>query len=604
LYIATTFDFGQTWNITNVSGDDPIQRGGICGDGTCRNLLDFIDIQIDKQGRVLVAGEDGCIGGCVNGGPNSFTAKAFITRQSGGKRMFQVNDLQTAEPAIPGAPQVSALINATNTAIELSWPEPDNGGSPITSYKVFRASSPLGPFSDAALIGTVTQPRFIDSNFPMGNNYYVVTAVNAIGESPYCKEVQAVQGGASACDLPGIIVSNDLTQAGTDNDGGQNTPVDPRVNAKLLYVAEPFVSAGVEQLHFTLQVGASALGTAPPNSQWFIIWNRQTPEPDHDRAYVAMKTDAAGTPSFEYGKFGVVLPLPPAPPNPNANTPMRLGAADAGSSYNPLTGVIRIVLSNSKLRAFDGGAAAYGPGDDLSATNVRTYFNRPDPGQRSQNNASDITPDAGYVLQGNAACAPDGIGIIDAFIRKTHGTAGVYDIRIGPLAPDVTPEIEPRRGDGPNGDRHHVVMVFPTPVTFSGATVTPGTGGTATDVTTTPAGGASNEVTVSFTASNAQTVTVNLLNASAGGTPNAEPVSVRVSLLLGDTTRSGAVNTSDIGRAKTLSGSVIERETFRTDVSVNGVINSTDIGLIKQQSGAFLPPPAPAAKGETTKAAE
>ncbi|HEX8618185.1 MAG TPA: fibronectin type III domain-containing protein, partial [Thermoanaerobaculia bacterium] len=226
-YIATTFDFGQTWNIQNVSGNDPIQRGGICGDGTCRNLLDFIDIQIDKQGRVLVAGEDGCIGGCVNGGPNSFTAKAFITRQSGGKRMFQVNDLATTEPAVPGAPQVSAFI--TGNTRTLSWPEPDNGGSPIVAYKVFRASSALGPFNDTALIATVTQPGYVDSNFPTGNNYYVVTAVNAIGESPYCKEVQAVAGAASPCDLPGVLVSNDLLPGGGDNDSGANTPIDPRV---------------------------------------------------------------------------------------------------------------------------------------------------------------------------------------------------------------------------------------------------------------------------------------------------------------------------------------------------------------------------------------
>ena len=27
--------------------------------GTCRNLLDFFDITIDKEGRLLVAGEDG-----------------------------------------------------------------------------------------------------------------------------------------------------------------------------------------------------------------------------------------------------------------------------------------------------------------------------------------------------------------------------------------------------------------------------------------------------------------------------------------------------------------------------------------------------------------
>ena len=41
LYIATTTDGGVTWTTINASPGDPIQRGGICGDGTCRNLLDF-----------------------------------------------------------------------------------------------------------------------------------------------------------------------------------------------------------------------------------------------------------------------------------------------------------------------------------------------------------------------------------------------------------------------------------------------------------------------------------------------------------------------------------------------------------------------------------
>ncbi|CAN5706339.1 hypothetical protein BH20VER1_BH20VER1_20630 [soil metagenome] len=604
LYIATTFDFGVTWQVQNVSGDDPIQRGGICGSGTCRNLLDFFDAQIDKQGRILVAGEDGCIGGCVNGGPNSFTAKAFITRQSGGKRMFSIYDAQTAEPTLPGAPQVSAVIDPGNTAITLSWPEPDNGGSTITGYKIYRSSNQSGPFTDTTLIATVSQPGYIDRNFPAGNNFYVVTAINQIGESPYCKEIQAVAGSASPCDLPGIVVSNDLLPSGADNDSGVNTPVDPRVNAKVLYVAEPFIAAGTEQLFFTLQVAPSNAGSAPPNSQWFIVWQRQGTHPsdpqdaEFDRLYVAMRTNAAGTPSFEYGKFGIPINTsPPPPPSLLANTPVKYGDADSGS-YNPLTGQIRIVLSNSKLRAIDGGAAKYQPGTDLAATNVRTYFNRIDPGQRSQNNASDITPDGTYTLSGNAACAPALVNVLDIFSRKTHGSAGIYDLRVGPLLPGGTPIVEPRSGDGANSTRHHVVMVFPTPVTYSGASVTPGTGGSTSAVSTSPAAGPSSEVIVSFDASDQQTVTINLLNVSAGGTPNT--VSVPMSILLGDVNGGGQVNATDISQAKVISGNPIERDTFRIDVNVNGVINSSDISLIKSASGNVLPPAAPADKSAQT----
>jgi hypothetical protein len=76
-----------------------------------------------------------------------------------------------------------------------------------------------------------------------------------------------------------------------------------------------------------------------------------------------------------------------------------------------------------------------------------------------------------------------------------------------------------------------------------------------------------------------------------------------VSLLLGDVNVNGAVNSTDVSRAKAISGSRIERDTFKNDVSVNGIINSTDIGLIKPQSGTGLPANAPA-KAAATSARE
>ena len=55
--------------------------------------------------------------------------------------------------------------------------------------------------------------------------------------------------------------------------------------------------------------------------------------------------------------------------------------------------------------------------------------------------------------------------------RKTHGTAGTFDINL-PLAGNAG--IECRSG-GANSD-HQVVFTFPTAVTLSGASVTPETG--------------------------------------------------------------------------------------------------------------------------------
>lgn len=390
LYIATTFDGGATWALQNLTPNDPIQRGGICGSGTCRNLLDFFDATIDKEGRIVIAGEDGCIGSCVNGGPNSFTAKAFISRQAGGKRMFAAFD--PVEPSVPGAPLVSGSLSPDGKTVNVEWPVPDHSGAPITGYNVYRAPAAAGPYT---LLASVPVNNYTDAA-PQADNYYRVTALNAQGESAYCQEFRpAVVEVPDPCTLPGVLAINDLNPDGSDKDAAGNAPPDPRVNVRQLFVAEPFVSEGVENLVFTLQVGPSTAGSAPPSSQWFIIWNRKAPAEDgSDRNFVAMRSDASGAVSFEYGNFGPALD--PTNPPPNANTPTRVGDADSGS-YNPATGEIKITIAKSKVENIAAG-------NDLSGLNVRTYFARPDPGQRSQNNASDITDDATYTVRGNAFC--------------------------------------------------------------------------------------------------------------------------------------------------------------------------------------------------------
>jgi hypothetical protein len=588
LYVATTFDGGTTWTVQNVTPNDPVQRGPICGDSTCRNLLDFFDATIDKRGRVLVGWEDGCIGGCVNGLPNSFTAKATISRQSGGKRMFAAYD--PIEPTLAGAPKVSGYLNAAHTAIELSWPVPDNGGSFITAYKIYRRVAPAPIFT---LIATTNVPSYRDSagfDVDVTKDFYHVTAVNSSGaggsatEGPYCGDfVPSAVPPPTPCVLPGLKPIDDINADGSDHDSGQNTPVDGSVNVKQLFVAEPFVN-GAEKLYFTLQVAPSTLGSAPPNSQWFIIWNRQgTPgsadpgDPDdakYDRAYIAMRTDANGAPSFEYGKFGIPINTsPPPPPDPLSNTPKKVGDADSGSSYNPLTGEIRIIVSNSKFRAFEGGATKYNAGSGLAGLNVRTYFNRPDPGQRSQNNASDITDDSSYILVGNAFCAP-AAQLVDAVSRKVHGAAGPFDIHLVP--PGIDDAVECRTGLVPG--EHKIILTFAAPVTFSSVSTSAGSAAASTN---------GNIVTVDLTGiPNPSTVTVTLVGASAGGPAADVPVVMRA--LLGDVSANRAVNSSDVSEVQAESGHTIIFDNFRDDITTNGEINSSDVSTAQAQSGTGL----------------
>jgi hypothetical protein len=95
VYVATTYDAGAHWTTVDATPKELAQRGCIWMAGAeneCRNLLDFMGMTVDKQGRVLVGWADGCSGVCEHGGANTFTATATISRQSGGRGLFAAYD--------------------------------------------------------------------------------------------------------------------------------------------------------------------------------------------------------------------------------------------------------------------------------------------------------------------------------------------------------------------------------------------------------------------------------------------------------------------------------------------------------------------------------
>ena len=111
LYVAHTYDGGATWTTVDATPNDPMQRGCIWlggGANVCRNMLDFMGIDVDKRGRVLVGYNDGCAGGeCSQATPeavgNSYTALAAIARQTAGKSLFAADDaLFPDAPTVPG----------------------------------------------------------------------------------------------------------------------------------------------------------------------------------------------------------------------------------------------------------------------------------------------------------------------------------------------------------------------------------------------------------------------------------------------------------------------------------------------------------------------
>ncbi len=91
---------------------------------------------------------------------------------------------------IATAPEAPVLSATAGTAlVSLSWTVPADGGSPITGYNVYRGSAAL---TESLLASGLTGTTYDDATAVTGSTYfYVVTAVNAVGESVWSNEVSA-----------------------------------------------------------------------------------------------------------------------------------------------------------------------------------------------------------------------------------------------------------------------------------------------------------------------------------------------------------------------------------------------------------------------------
>jgi hypothetical protein len=86
----------------------------------------------------------------------------------------------TSEATVPGAPILNAAI-AKGKGVQLSWTAPASGGSPITAYRVYRATGSAAP-TLLVQVGPSTT-SYKDTATARRTTYtYTVSAVNAVGE--------------------------------------------------------------------------------------------------------------------------------------------------------------------------------------------------------------------------------------------------------------------------------------------------------------------------------------------------------------------------------------------------------------------------------------
>ena len=167
--------------------------------------------------------------------------------------------------------------------------------------------------------------------------------------------------------------------------------------------------------------------------------------------------------------------------------------------------------------------------------------------------------------------------------RKTHGSAGTFEVDL-PLT--GTPGIECRSG-GASGD-YTLVLRFANPFgNVASANVTSGAGFVSSSAID---GTDSRNYVVNLTGvTNAQVITVSLTDVTDSDGNSSDTVSSSMAVLIGDTTASRSVNSSDISQTKSESGQLVTAANFRQDVTVSGSINSSDISLVKSKSGTALP---------------
>ena len=324
LYISTTYDGGNNWITIDATPTDPVQTGTICLQGTTclggRNLADFNDFAIDAEGRGLVGYADGCVN-CAN----TFQAQSSanhgtVTRQSGGRRLFHFFD--PAEPTAPAAPQLVSAVSQPTGGVLVTWLEPDNGGSAIIGYNVYRGPTSGGesptPLPPVQVGGTTTvtgasTTKYLDTTLPPGttNAFYYITAVNMINnvpvESTHCREVSLVPstvGGGNTCSYPYVNV-DPPGSAGTapDATGGEQT-------IQYVDIGEPFTTCSDNSLTFIMKVKTldpTGTGNAvlPPNTEYQIIFSVKDTNGNPQNVYVAMDTDCPNPPAlptFTYGR--------------------------------------------------------------------------------------------------------------------------------------------------------------------------------------------------------------------------------------------------------------------------------------------------------------
>lgn len=181
-----------------------------------------------------------------------------------------------------------------------------------------------------------------------------------------------------------------------------------------------------------------------------------------------------------------------------------------------------------------------------------------------------------HALPAGAQTAPSLLG---AVARKTHGSAGTFDLPLNASA--ASPTTEPRLGPA-----HAIVFAFDDAVIGATATVTEGTATAGVPTFNGP------EVTVPLTGvADAQYVTVAVSNASGAGGGTGGSGSIRIGFLAGDVNQSRVVTLGDVGLVNAQLAQSVTAANYLKDVNASGTLTVADKGITNANLTKALGPP-------------
>jgi hypothetical protein len=224
----------------NATEGDPVQKGAICLAGILcssgnRNLLDFNDITVDKQGRILAAYADGCVapplGTCTAPNYVGRSDRAAIVRQATGRRLFAAYDLGLNSVAsrkthgsagtfginlpVTGNPGIEPRSGGANGAYTLVFTFPN----PLAGIRAARVTSGNGSVSSSGF-GPDANQYTVNLTGVTNLQYITVTLTNVEDTSGHIGDFSVTMGMLGG-DVTGDRVVNSKDQNYINSKSGQ-----------------------------------------------------------------------------------------------------------------------------------------------------------------------------------------------------------------------------------------------------------------------------------------------------------------------------------------------------------------------------------------------